>query len=275
MSPLSDTSDEARRVLTAAYRAMNQATKLRLIGKEFQLARAIHEAGVRRRNPFVTHPEVCNSWRSSLLGSPLWSSIQRGGPVPDQDLEPVDVLRTVVAAFETLGIAYAIGGSWASSLHGEPRMTRDADIAVEPFPGQEGRLAAHFGSDFYLSVDAARSANRERSSFNIIHTPTAFKIDVFVQKSDPFERSVLARRSAASLLDPMGQPLVWVSAEDIILLKLRWFRLGNEVSERQWSDVLGVLRVQGDRLDGPYLATWAGALGVSDLLQKARTEAET
>jgi hypothetical protein len=189
----------------------------------------------------------------------------------EQDIEPLAVLRQVLAAFEALGVAYAVGGSWASSLYGEARMTRDADVSAEPFPGKERALAAHFGDEYYLSVDAIKQANRDRSTFNIIHTPTAFKVDVFVLKDAPFSRSFMARRTVAA--DPAGNPLVWISPEDILLMKLEWYRLGNEVSDRQWSDVLGVLRTQAGRLDGAYLDRWAEDLGVFDLLARARAEA--
>jgi hypothetical protein len=207
-----------------------------------------------------------------LLGPTLSDSIKRGALL-DQELDPLDVLREVVGAFEALGVAYAVGGSWASSVYGEPRLTRDADISVDPFPGRERDLADRFGSDYYLSVDAARSANRDRSSFNIIHSPTAYKVDVFVRKDDRFEQSVMARRTPGTTPEAPGSPLMWVSPEDIILLKLRWYRLGNEVSDRQWADVLGVLRTQAGRLEQTYMNDWADQLGVAELLVKAQSEA--
>jgi len=60
--------------------------------------------------------------------------------------------------------------------------------------------------------------------------------------------------------------------EDILLQKLRWFRLGNEVSERQWRDVLGIVRTQGKKLDDSWLLRGAQTLGVQDLLERALRE---
>jgi len=268
MRPLSDTSAEAQRVLSDAYRAMSPDRKLRLLEQAYGLARSLHEAGLRHRGG---RDESGESWNAKVLGAALWDSIKGATPV-GHDAERLGVLRGVVAAFEKLGIAYAIGGSWASSLYGEPRLTLDADVSVEPFPGLERSLAGCFGADYYLSVDAIAEAIRLRSTFNIIHVPSAFKVDVFVLKDDGFERSMMSRRSTATGSEPIERPLVWVSAEDIILLKLRWYRLGNEVSERQWLDVLGVLRTQADRLDTAYLDHWAGELGVRDLWDRAREE---
>jgi hypothetical protein len=59
------------------------------------------------------------------------------------------------------------------------------------------------------------------------------------------------------------------SPEDTLLRKLAWYRLGGEVSERQWNDVLGVLRAQGARLDLAHLHAWGETLGVADLLARA------
>jgi hypothetical protein len=172
-----------------------------------------------------------------------------------------------------LGIGFALGGSWASSLHGIPRDTRDADITAEPFPGREAEFAAAFGPDYYVSRDAIRDAIRGRSSFNVIHLTSGFKVDVFIRKDTPFGRSVLARRRPTVIPGDPPEPIDIVSPEDIILHKLDWFRIGGETSDRQWGDVFGVLRVQAGRLDDAYLDHWAAELGVADLLAKARTAA--
>ena len=178
----------------------------------------------------------------------------------------------MIAALSRLGIPYALGGSWASCLFGQMRLTLDADLSLEPFPGQESALCACFGEDYYVSPDAVREAVRRRSSFNIIHLPSGFKVDCFVRKDRPFEQSVMARRRSYALPGQLGPPLQCVTPEDVVLLKLEWFRLGNEASERQWRDVLGVLQVQAGRLDDAYLDRWAADLGVADLLRRARQE---
>jgi hypothetical protein len=115
----------------------------------------------------------------------------------------------------------------------------------------------------------------DRSSFNIIQTTAGYKVAVFVQKERPFEHSLMARRQVVNAPGPGSRPIHVVSPEDIVLLKLEWYRLGNEVSDRQWADVLGVLRIQAGagRLDREYLDTWANQLGVADLLDRARAEA--
>jgi hypothetical protein len=186
--------------------------------------------------------------------------------------DSLHVLEEVVGHFAALGIPYALGGSLASSLFGKPRFTEDADITVEPFPGKEAGLAARFGPDYYLSPGAIRQAVRDRTSFNIIHTGTGFKVDVFVRKDRAFDQSVMNRRRHVPLPDRPGQSIALVSAEDIILLKLEWYRLGGGISERQWADIRGVLQVQAGKLDDTYLDHWAAQLNVTDLLARARQE---
>jgi hypothetical protein len=186
--------------------------------------------------------------------------------------ENLRVVREVTAAFDSLAIPYALGGSWSSSLLGRPRFTQDADLSVDPFAGKEAALCACFGPDYYVSLPAVQQAVLQRSSFNIINTRISFKVDVFVCKERPFEESVMNRRRPISVPDLPERPIMLVSPEDIILLKLEWYRLGNETSDRQWNDILGVLKVLADNLDTAYLDHWAADLNVSDLLSRARKE---
>lgn len=271
MKRLTDTSPEAERILTQAYRSMPPGRKWRLLADDFRFAKLLHDTGFRHRNPNATPAEIHESWLDQMIGDGPWRKREGGIPV-DQPIEVLAVVREVVAVLDRLEIDYALGGSLASSMHGESRQTRDADISVEPFPGKEAELAGSFGPDYYLSLDAVRQAVRDRSCFHIINTATAFKVDVFVRKERPFERPLMRRRAAYEFPDSLERAVNLVTPEDIILLKLEWYRLGGEVSDRQWSDILGVLRVQADRLDSLYLDRWATDLGVEDLLARAREE---
>ncbi len=186
--------------------------------------------------------------------------------------ESVAVTLLVVEALEELGVAYAIGGSLASSVHGQIRATQDADLVADLGPGQAAALVRKLGQRFYADRETIETAIQGRSSFNLLHLDTMFKVDVFVAKSRPFDQAQLARRQ----LQPVSQEperLAYVtSAEDVILAKLEWYRMGGEVSERQWRDVRGVLTVQGDRLDLAYLHRMAAGLGVAALLERALAE---
>jgi hypothetical protein len=273
MTPgVSDTSPDVERLMYEAYRRMSPARKWKNLRDDHRMARALHAAGMRHRNPSVTLAEIQADWIHSLLGYPCPVPIPEGLMEPiNQDVQPT--FRHAVRALERLGIAYAIGGSVASSIHGANRMTRDVDLTVEPFFGREAEFLAAFPApEFYVSPDAMREALRTRSPFNILHTTTAYKLDIFIRKDDPFEQTAFARRGPYPMADAPNEPVQVHSPEDIILFKLRWYQIGGEVSEQQWRDVMAVMKTQGDRLDALYLDHWAAEIGVKDLLDRARSQ---
>jgi hypothetical protein len=184
-----------------------------------------------------------------------------------------DVILAIARILDHLGIAYMIGGSVASSVHGRLRTTQDADFVIDLSPGQIEPLMQSLAQDFYVSRDAMREAVRDRRSFNAIHTATSFKVDLFILGNTPYDVEAFGRRSLEKLDDSSETRLVLSRPEDSVLHKLQWYRMGGEVSEQQWRDVLGVLQVQEGRLDEAYLDRWAAQLGVSDLLAKVRREA--
>lgn len=182
-------------------------------------------------------------------------------------------IRPVAKAFEQLNVEYLIGGSVASSVYGEPRATRDVDFVARI----SGKHAAPFvellGSQFYADTSAVLSAIQNQSSFNVIHLETMVKVDVFVAKRDRFGNSQVMRRRRKSVGQPPAAEFFLASPEDTILAKLDWYRQGGSTSDRQWNDILGVLKVQGDALDRAYLDEWARELKLTDLLRQAREDA--
>ena len=183
--------------------------------------------------------------------------------------EPIQVTLKVITAFDRLGIPYLIGGSLASAVHGIVRATMDADLVAEIKPEQVLSLVASLESEFYIDAEMILDAIQYTSSFNLIHLETMFKVDVFLLKQRPFDLNQMQRRISQSVGDSPEEQAYFSTAEDIILAKLEWFRAGGETSERQWRDIMGVLDLQGDRLDFEYLQTWATKLGILDLLQRA------
>src|SRR5713101_1884472 len=204
MNLLTDTSRECEQVLIDVYRRMPLGQKWLMLGELFQDAKTLHAAGVRFRNPKATSEEIHSKWLELHFRSAIPPINRR--PAENPAMENLHVLREVVAIFSSLDIAYALGGSMASSVFGIDRYTRDADVTVEPFPGKESQLAASFGPDYYLSASAIEDALRRRSSFNIINTSTGFKVDVFIRKDEPFEKAAMDRRTVFNLPDDPGQP---------------------------------------------------------------------
>ncbi|MCR4407610.1 MAG: hypothetical protein NUW24_11935 [Anaerolineae bacterium] len=187
--------------------------------------------------------------------------------------EQIAVTMMVAEALDSLGVPYAIGGSFASAVHGVMRATMDADLVADLRLEHVEPLARALGDAFYADVEMMRDAVRRHSSFNLIHLDTMFKVDVFVARPRAFDRSQLARRQLYLLSEDPERRAYVTSAEDVVLSKLEWYRMGGETSDRQWRDVLGVLKVQGDRLDRDYMRRMAGELNVADLLEQAFEEA--
>jgi hypothetical protein len=175
----------------------------------------------------------------------------------------------VIAVLENLGVRYHVGGSFASSIHGVPRQTRDLDLVAELMPGHVAAFAARLHTDFYLEEEAMRRAIERHSHFNLIHHATGFKVDLFVSGAGAFDCAEMERATPFLLGEDPPRSVLIKSAEDTLLRKLAWYRLGGEVSDRQWSDILGIVRVQAVLLDLPYLYTWAALLDVADLLDRA------
>ncbi len=184
-------------------------------------------------------------------------------------------VQPVAEAFERLGVRYYVGGSLASSTRGLPRSSIDVDMAAELRPEHVLPLVAALREQYYVDEDRVRESVAARRSFNAIHLATMMKVDVFVSKGRPFDRSAFERLTP-EVLDAVGPSRGYPMprAEDVILLKLEWFRAGGEVSDRQWGDVVGVIRVAGAALDRNYLERWASELGVSDLIDRALAAAE-
>jgi hypothetical protein len=187
--------------------------------------------------------------------------------------EPVEVTLKVTDVFEKLEVPYLIGGSLASTLYGRVRTTQDSDIVAEMRLEHLQPFVSILQGEFYLDEEMISESIQRNSSFNIIHRDTMFKVDVFIPRPRPFLQSQLtrARRQTFSLEREISAK--FASPEDTILSKLEWYRMGGEVSDRQWRDVLGVLKTRAGELELDYLRKWAKELNVGDLLERALKEA--
>jgi hypothetical protein len=186
--------------------------------------------------------------------------------------EQLAVVMIVVDALQALGVAYAIGGSFASAVHGVMRATMDVDLVADLNPEQVEPFVQALGHVFYADSEMIRDAVRRHASFDLIHLDTAFKVDVFVARPRDFDRAQLARRQLYALSQDPERVAYVTSPEDTILAKLEWYRLGGEISDRQWRDVIGVLKTQGQQLDRDYMEGMASELKVADLLNRAWAE---
>jgi hypothetical protein len=186
--------------------------------------------------------------------------------------ETTRITLLVAQTLERLGIPYAVGGSLASSLHGVMRSTLDVDIVADMRLQHIQPLVAAFSKEFYADDEMMKDAIERHSSFNLIHYETAFKVDIFIRKTRAFDGMQLERRRPSVIATDPEESVYVTSPEDTVLAKLEWYRMGGEVSDRQWRDILGVLKTRADELDLAYLKKWAIELQVTDLLERALKE---
>jgi len=181
-----------------------------------------------------------------------------------------EVLGRITTHLQQRGISYMLVGSFASAFHGAMRSTRDIDIVIEATPEQLRGLVADLQiADYYAELDAALDAYRHESLFNVIDNQPGWKIDLIFRKSRPFDREEFRRRVPARLFDIQ---LFVASAEDVIISKLEWSKLGG--SQRQIEDVAKVLAAQWQTLDQSYLSKWIGELDLQEQWSAAKRLAE-
>jgi hypothetical protein len=187
--------------------------------------------------------------------------------------ETEQALRDLIVRFEKVGISYRIVGSVASSIQGVTRATLDVDMVANINPSQITTLVEGLGKVYYLDTDMVQEAVQRRSSFNLIHLETMIKIDVFILGQRTYD-SVSFERERLESLGEEGLTLSFKTPEDIILGKLEWFLQTEKTSERQWRDILGLIKVQGSLLDMKYMRQWAKELTIESLLEQAFVEAK-
>jgi hypothetical protein len=182
-------------------------------------------------------------------------------------LDPMsETLSLITAAFDRLKIRYAVGGSMASSARGVWRSTLDVDLIAAIQPAQVAALVGELGSAWYADPETIRGSIEAGRSFNVIYLPRVMKVDIF-PATEEFHQKELERATLVPL--GLGQvPCPVTTAEDILLAKLRWYRDGGQVSDRQWSDIVGLIS-NNLAFDWDYLKSWAVRLQVEDLLTRA------
>ncbi len=270
-----DTSIDAELVLFDLWRSLPPTKK---IDQASQWTRGCWElslASLKRRYAETNYLQLRKGFARALWNDPVDRII--GQIVCNQDrpimiTDPITIALEVVAILDRLGIPYLIGGSVASIFWGEARATQDIDVVIELTSNQIHAFIQAVTPRFYVSETAIQDAVRYRKSFNLIDNESLAKIDLFVLKTEPFPQAEFQRRRAYVVREP-DQSLVFPTAEDIIIQKLLWYRMTRRQSDKQWRDVLGVVKLQGLGLDFAYLWRWVAELDLVDDFQQICTEA--
>jgi hypothetical protein len=276
-----DTTEDAERVQVELLRATPVERRLGIALRLSATVIGLARRGIERADSTASSEERDIRFVELHYGAELAAGLRdelrrrHAAQTRMTDSDVVAAVGPVADALDGLGVPYFLGGSLASSTHGIARASIDADVIAALRIEHVDPLVEQLHLAYYIPVDRLRRAVMTRSSCNFIHLATMFKVDVFVAKDREYDRQAAARARPQPLQDsPDERRFPVASAEDTVLAKLEWFRLGGEVSERQWWDIIGVLKVSRGA-DETYLRRWASALGVADLLDRALVDARS
>jgi hypothetical protein len=166
-------------------------------------------------------------------------------------------------------IPYYITGGVAAITYGEPRTTRDLDMVLSIAPNDIERLASILEqAGFYVPGVEDVKSGRMRT-LQITQMSSISRADLVIAATDSYEQLKFQRRQLCPF--PDGTEVYLASPEDVVINKLRWGERSQ--SEKQWRDVLGVMKVQQEALDYEEMYFWAAGFSLSESLEQATIEA--
>jgi len=267
-----DTSIEAELVQFQLWRNLTPTKKEALARRVIQRVPKLVLMAIKNNFPQASEAEIRRQYLIKRWGE-KWVKILSAYSQTKLMLEdPIWLARQVAVILEKLDIDYYVCGSVASSLQGEIRYTQDLDLVIQIEPVKAELLIEAMAGEFYISeVAVAEPLSGKISFFNVIHFETTEKADLFVMGEDEFSRIQMARRRLHVAEE--NRSFYLCSPEDTVLHKLIWFGMTGGESQKQWRDILGVLKLQGESLDVEYMREWGEKLGLGRELNKAFSEA--
>ncbi len=270
-----DTPLEIELLQFQLWRNLTRSQKLNLVQRIAQKGIKLAIMGIKHQFPNISDQKIKELYlqkRYNCANLKIEKMLINRGKLMLDD--PISLAYQLAQIFEKLKINYYIGGSVASSLQGEVRFTEDLDLVINLNLDQVETLIKQLETEFYLSEIAIKDALEGKTeSFNIIHLQTIEKADLFISQNNPFEMSKMARRQLYISDEKLENKFYVSSPEDTFLQKLLWFKKTNHQSQKQWRDLLGILKLQNDNLDLNYLKQWAKELNLLAELKQALTEA--
>jgi hypothetical protein len=264
-----DTSVESDRYQFELLRQKTPGERFAMAAQMIRWAKTVSLRGIRK-----ARGELAPEYFARAVLQEKWISLLT--PSGDEKMwiqDPGEIARILHSVFEALRIPYYITGGVCAIAYGDPRTTRDLDVVIECKPSEIMTMVAQLEAEgFYCPPGAIEDIQSSRGRvLSVTHMQLVLNADIVLNANTDFDRSKMERRRLEAIgLDESEQ--FWLaSPEDVILAKLLWGRQSQ--SEKQWRDVLGVLKVQGDSLDFAYLTQWAAQLDLTALVQQAITAA--
>lgn len=266
-----DTSPEAEEFQFNLWRSRPLWKKAEIVASWTKGTWELAFVGINRQYPEANLAKIRREFLRRTLGTDISLPTSKYEERSLMISDPISLALDVASILEAFDIPYLVGGSIASAILGEVRATQDIGLVADLGREKVSQLIQSLLPRFYVSKAAVLDAIYYRRSFNLIDNESLGKIDIFVLQDEPFNQAEFERRTPV-VVRPPNQTLVLPSAEDIILQKLSLYRQGGKVSDQQWRDVLGVIKVQAETLDYGYLNHWAEELRLSELLNQALVE---
>jgi hypothetical protein len=265
----SDTSIETDVFEFTLLRQRSNSDRLQMSAALTKGARQLGLCGLRQTHPFLSETAVAQAIAQAFLGDNCPQGFIPTGTEMTWIQDSISLAIQLQAIFADLEIPHYINSGVAAATYGEPRTTRDLDIVISlPLTQLDAMVQCLENEGFYMpGVEDIRSGQLQ--TLGITHQETIARADLMLAGTSAFDQVQFNRRRAIDI--PGRGTLYLASPEDIILNKLRWGEQSQ--SEKQWRDVLGILKVQDQTLDFNYLAQQAEVLKLTSMLIQAMTEA--
>jgi len=271
-----DTAPEVERLQVARIRSFSPARKFASVRSWTHALTSANVHAMHSGTPEPNERDIAMRFVTREYGRALATDFQAAVEQrPEWCLQEHDLLVAlipVIETFECLGIRYYLSGSIACSVYGLPRGAQDIDFLADIQLEHVCPLIDHLQAAYTINEQALRDAIAQRSVFSLLHLSSLVKVDVMLPRGTAFDSLVSQRTQQLSLIEGY-QPIWIVSPEDVVLLRLEWYRDGEAIADDQWNDILGVLKVQAPTLDLTYLRQVAQTLNISGLLEQAFIDA--
>lgn len=262
-----DTTRTAEAHQIAGFRDLTPSERLQATFELCGWAMAAARDAIRRAQPELSVLQQAQLLYGLQFGTERADQVRQLPSVEGPMSIPAAIMP-VVEVLERLQIQYYIGGSIAGIAYSLPRTTYDVDILAAMESRHASALVQALRNDYYVDLESIFEAISFHTSFNMTHQATHVNVDIFISAGRPYDDQQF-NRVQAHLLPGAERPINLASPEDVILNKLAWYESGNRVSDQQWRDIQGILRVQGQTLDLSYLRQWATELRLAGLLEFA------
>jgi hypothetical protein len=271
-----DTTPEVERLQVARIRSFSPARKFASVRSWTHTLTSANVHAMRSGTPEPNERDIAVRFVTREYGRALATDFQAAVEQrPEWSIQEHDLLVAmipVIEAFECLGIRYSLSGSIACSVYGLPRGAQDIDFLADIQLEHVCPLIDHLQAVYTINAQALRDAIAQRNAFSLLHLSSLVKVDVMLPSGTPFDSLVLQRARQLSLIEGY-QPIWIVSPEDVVLMRLEWYRDCGATADDQWNDMLGVLKVEAPTMDLTYLRHVAPTLNVSGLLEQALIDA--